>query len=149
MKLIMKNQDLFKVGEDYYLAHCISADFALGAGIAVQFNKRFYTKSQLIREYPGYLSLWDSKYVGRGDCILTDHHVFNLVTKRNYWEKPTYVSLHSALNEMKKFIVQFGIKKLAMPKIGCGLDRLEWRNVEGMIKTIFEDVDIEIVVCYQ
>lgn len=149
MRFTMLNQDLFKMSKDYYLAHCISADFALGAGIAVQFNRRFYTKSQLIRENPNYLSIWDSRYIGNGDCILTDHHVFNLVTKRNYWNKPTYVSLDSALRKMKKLVVEMGVKKLAMPKIGCGLDQLEWRNVEGLIKAIFEDVDIEIVVCYQ
>ena len=33
--------DLFNVDKKYYLAHCISADFALGKGIAVEFNKRY------------------------------------------------------------------------------------------------------------
>ena len=31
--------DLFDYKDEYYLVHCISADFALGAGIAVQFDK--------------------------------------------------------------------------------------------------------------
>ena len=34
-------KDLFTVPEDYYLAHCISADFGMGKGIVVEFNKRF------------------------------------------------------------------------------------------------------------
>ena len=29
-------RDLFSVPDDYYFAHCISADFKLGAGIAVE-----------------------------------------------------------------------------------------------------------------
>lgn len=33
-----EKRDLFRVDTDYYLAHCISADFALGAGIAKEFN---------------------------------------------------------------------------------------------------------------
>ena len=32
-------EDLFKNKNEYYLAHCISKDFALGAGIAKDFNK--------------------------------------------------------------------------------------------------------------
>ena len=40
------------------------------------------------------------------------------------------------------------IKKLVMPKIGCGLDRLSWCKVEPMVQEIFKDLDIEIVVCY-
>ena len=40
------------------------------------------------------------------------------------------------------------IKKLVIPKIGCGLDRLSWDKVEPMVQEIFKDLDIEIVVCY-
>ena len=32
-----EQRDLFSVSDDYYLVQCISADFAMGAGIAVQF----------------------------------------------------------------------------------------------------------------
>ena len=45
-------------------------------------------------------------------------------------------------------IVDPGIK-IAMPRIGCGLDRLEWGNVRRMIKCLFADTDVEILVCYQ
>jgi hypothetical protein len=36
---------------------------------------------------------------------------------------------------------------LAMPRIGCGLDRLQWENVKFMIEFVFAKVDVEIVVC--
>ena len=36
-----------------------------------------------------------------------------------------------------------------MPIIGCGLDRLEWSRVSNIIKEIFENDDIEILVCIQ
>ena len=42
-----ENKDLFTVPEDYYLAHCISADFGMGKGIVVEFNKRFDMKQKL------------------------------------------------------------------------------------------------------
>ncbi len=34
-----EKRDLFTLGADYVLAHCISADFALGAGIAKVFKE--------------------------------------------------------------------------------------------------------------
>ena len=49
MRLVEEKRDLFDVSEDYYLAHCISADFALGAGIAKEFNKRYKSKTTLER----------------------------------------------------------------------------------------------------
>lgn len=36
-----EKRDLFSVPDNYYLAYCTSADFALGKGIAVEFDKRF------------------------------------------------------------------------------------------------------------
>lgn len=40
------------------------------------------------------------------------------------------------------------VKYLAMPKIGCGLDRLQWGKVKEIICEVFKDMDVEILVCY-
>lgn len=141
-------RDLFSVDQSYHLAHCISADFALGAGIAVQFNRRFDMKNKLKRFYPNYMSYYNvqaSKGI-LGSCII-EGRVLNLVTKRNYWNKPTYKSLEDALQAMKRICERHNIKKIAMPLIGCGLDKLEWYKVSEIIKRLFSDTDIEILVC--
>lgn len=119
------------------IAHCISADYAMGAGIAVEVSKRYRVK-QYLKENG------DRKYP---QCIFTSN-VFNLVTKEKYWNKPTYESLRKALEIMKWQIVQLNIKEVAMPKIGCGLDRLQWGRVREIIKEVFQDVDITITVCH-
>ena len=138
-------RDLFSVPEDYYLVHCISADFGMGKGIVVEFNKRFNMKRILEKEYPDYLFLWQAKGM-IGDCIQQDR-VFNLITKERYWMKPTYRSLRAALHEMKDLCNEIHVKKIAMPIIGCGLDKLEWGKVSGIIKDVFKDTDIEVLVC--
>lgn len=137
MTIEIKKQNLFDVSEDYFLAHCISKDYALGAGIAVEFEKRFHLKSKLKNYNNGNFS----------DCIVIGR-VFNLVTKAKYWQKPTYDSLTSALEIMKFQMQTYEIKKIAMPKIGCGLDGLQWGRVEEIIKAVFQDVNCEILVCY-
>ena len=38
---------------------------------------------------------------------------------------------------------------IAMPFIGCGLNRLEWCKVSEIIKEVFEYTDVEILVCKQ
>ena len=40
------------------------------------------------------------------------------------------------------------IKYLGLPKIGCGLDRLQWGKVREIIKEEFKDLDIEIEIRY-
>lgn len=138
-------RDLFSVPEDYYLAHCISADFGMGKGIAVEFNKRFDMKNKLQSKYTDYLDYYNRHRIG-GDCIL-EGRVLNLITKERYFHKPTIVTMMIALKKMKEVCIENGITKVAMPTIGAGLDRLDWNKVSELMCHIFEDIDIEILVC--
>lgn len=137
-------QDLFTVPDDYYLAHCISADFGMGKGIVVEFNKRFDMKRKLQFKYPDYLNQYTHKKIG-GDCIL-EGRVLNLITKERYFHKPTIVTMRLALEKMKRICLENNITKVAMPTIGAGLDRLSWKIVSEQIKNIFDDTNIEILV---
>lgn len=47
---------------------------------------------------------------------------------------------------MKDQLKQKNIKELYIPKIGCGLDRLNWNEVENMLISVFKDMDIVITV---
>lgn len=143
-----EKRDLFSVDDSYYIAHCISADFALGAGVAKEINRRFNTREELRKEHSDFYEKW-MRYPDLHcimSCIVIGR-VINLVTKGKYYEKPTYKSLHNALALMKVKCRLSKIKKLAMPLIGCGLDRLQWDRVSAMIKEMFADEDIEILVC--
>lgn len=138
MILNEKKGNLFELDNNkYYYAHCISSDFELGAGIAVEFQKRFNLKKNLKKcssgKYPELIVL---------------NHVMNLVTKNKYWNKPTYESITKCIQYMRDMCKNCGIKYLAMPKIGCGLDRLQWGKVREIIKEEFKDLDIEIEVRY-
>jgi hypothetical protein len=139
--------DLFSVPEDYYLAHCISADFGMGKGIVVEFNNRFDMKRKLQSKYPYYLKQWQNGHYS-GDCLL-EGRVLNLITKECYWHKPTYDSLTTALVVCGLTCLNNNITKIAMPVIGCGLDRLQWNIVSEIIKEVFQNTDIEILVCKQ
>lgn len=138
-------RDLFSVPEDYYLAHCISADFGMGRGIVVEFNKRFDMKLKLQIKYPDYLNQFINHRIG-GDCIL-EGRVLNLITKERYFDKPTIITMRIALKKMKEVCIRENIDKIAMPTIGAGLDRLKWRDVVKQIENVFKDKDIEILVC--
>ena len=137
-----EQRDLFTVGDEYYFAHCISADFALGAGIAAKFDRRFRCRDML-RAFYNFSGYDEPGYV------LPTGRVFNLVTKQKYWQKPTYKTMRLALEDLKEALRIRKITKIAMPRIGCGLDRLEWETVKRMIQYIFADTDVEILICFQ
>ncbi|PZM63810.1 macro domain-containing protein [Paenibacillus dendritiformis] len=131
-------KDLFTMDDAYCLAHCISSDAKMGAGIAVEFKKRFKLASLLETAKHSPLKIGTCYKVGRA---------LNLVTKAKYWHKPTYESLTQAVVSMRVVCLEEGITVLAMPQIGCGLDKLQWGRVREIIKDVFADTDIEIVVC--
>lgn len=139
MNITIEQRDLFTVPQGYYLAHCISADFALGAGIAKVFDEIYNMRFKLFRTYDEYV------YEG-GDALLVDN-VYNLVTKPKCYHKPTYESVREALEVMKYAMEMRNTTKLAMPKIASGLDRLEWSRVYDIICEVFEDTDVEILIC--
>ena len=140
------HRDLFGTDKRYVLCHCISADFALGAGIAKAFA-RMGVKAELLKNYP--MGKWN----GNGYCLLTSagmgfhSGVLNLVTKQFYYHKPTYDTLRQALHDMKMQCISNDIKAVAMPAIGCGLDKLEFVKVSTLHQNIFKDTDLEILVC--
>ena len=150
MTIREEQRDLFTVPTDYILVHCISADFAMGAGIAKEFARRG-VKARLIEKFQGLIDI--------GDCLITAttgwRLEFNLVTKKKYWQKPTYNSLKAALIDAKLYSLMVADKgvekpkpvKLAMPRIGCGLDKLEWSKVKTIIEDVFANTDVEILVC--
>lgn len=139
--------DLFSVSDDYYFAQCISADFAMGAGIAVQFNRYFDIKNRLINKYGhSFEDRWDA-FNEHGTCLL-EGRVYNLITKKKYWFKPTYDTLKSALKAMRIMVINNpDVRKIAMPQIGCGLDQLQWDKVSEIIKEVFGELDVEVLIC--
>lgn len=142
MEFIEKTGDLFTAPQGFYLAHCISGDYALGAGIAKQFDSVYNMRFKLHRDYPIETG---KKYDYVGETLLVDN-VFNLVTKARSFHKPTHDTLYDALVDMRDQCEALGVLRLAMPKIGCGLDKMDWEEVSDMIQDVFCDTDIEIVV---
>lgn len=47
-----------------------------------------------------------------------------------------------------KVIRRCDIKYLGIPKLGCGLDKLQWKKVKEIIEEVFSDMDIEIEIRY-
>ncbi|XP_026463133.1 uncharacterized protein LOC113365803 [Ctenocephalides felis] len=134
------SKDLFEVPEDYSLCHCVAEDFIMGAGIALQFRFRFGRVADLLLQRPrtgGFAYLKDNQ-----------RFIYYLVTKQRSSGKPCIEALESSLENMRKHMLKNNVRKLAMPKIGCGLDRLRWDDVSGLIQRIFRNDRIEILVCF-
>ena len=142
MTIREENRDLLTAPQGYYLAHCITADFSLGAGVAKKIDEVYNMRNKLILDYEDSDSY--ACYVGK---VLLIDNVFNLVLKKNPTKKAKYKKLRHTLENMKDEMEANLITKVAMPKIGCGHEGLEWSRVREIIEEVFDDTDIEILIC--
>ncbi|MBN1074697.1 hypothetical protein DVV91_10120 [Clostridium botulinum] len=149
MKFNEQKGNLFELdNEKYAYVHCISSDCEMGKGIAVEFKNKYKGMQKYLREKV------ENAYKSYPLCIPAIRNKDNkvlvlfLVTKNKYWNKPTYDTLRTTLIDMRDFCFRHNVKYLAMPKIGCGLDRLQWGKVREIIKELFDDTDIVIEVRY-
>ncbi|XP_017096039.2 ADP-ribose glycohydrolase OARD1 [Drosophila bipectinata] len=137
-KLSEVEGDLFSAPKTHSLAHCVGADLAMGAGIAVKF-KQVYGKVDELR----------AQNAGSGEvAVLKDdqRYIYYLVTKPQSWGKPTYESLQASLEQMREHMRKNKIHQLAIPRIGCGIDGLEWEKVSNILEYVFGQEELEIVV---
>lgn len=138
MKLKEIKGDLFESDRECY-CQCISADFKI-------VDDKTKARDQLVKTYGDYKK-WFKKD-GAGAIVTHDPLAINLVTKLNYYDKPTYQTMDIALKQAADMCYGLDIFELSMPKIGCGFDGLKWEKVRKLIEKNFDDLDILISVYY-
>ena len=133
MKFNEQIGDLFSAEKSISLAHCVSRDFHMGKGIALEFKKRFQRVCELHEQ---------EKKIG-DVAVLSDgsRFLYYLITKERFYQKPSYDTLRRSLQKMKEHMIENKVTELAIPKIACGLDRLCWKKVQEMIMEEFSDLE--------
>uniref|UniRef100_A0A3Q1GHI1 O-acyl-ADP-ribose deacylase 1 n=1 Tax=Acanthochromis polyacanthus TaxID=80966 RepID=A0A3Q1GHI1_9TELE len=100
--------DLFSCPEDEALAHCISEDCRMGAGIAVLFKQKFKGVSELKEQ---------KRETGQCAVLMREgRFVYYLITKKRAFQKPTYTSLKQSLEDMRSHCVKNGVRRISMPR---------------------------------
>ena len=130
--------DLFSAPPSTSLAHCISRDCKLGKGVAKLFRDKFGRVAELEEQHVP---------VG-GVAVLRegDRFIYNLVTKEKYYHKPTIRTLKASLEELRRKVEESGVERLAMPRIGCGLDKLRWEDVRKLLVEVFTGSSTTLLV---
>nr|QQM16332.1 putative replicase [Tohsystermes virus] len=119
------------------IMHCVSRDGKLSAGFAL-----------LVRKDHEFIGNFDFKFdelvnVSFGD---SGRKYYHLVTKSRYFEKPSYKSVRKALDKLLVRLLIDNVKKIVLPRIGCGLDGLSWVLVKKMLKEVFFSTGISLYV---
>lgn len=113
----------------------------MSAGLALETIRRYPDIKNkikvILKANPGY------------EMIRNKNNYYNMIfllTKQNYYDKPTIDSMNSALRTLKHFCNLEDLHDLHFPKIGCGLDKLNWEDeVKPLIKTHFDNSNVKLI----
>ena len=75
-----------------------------------------------------------------------ERFIIFITTKNKNKQSATYENIYITLINLKQFCLINAINKLAMNKIGQR-DNLEWEKIRAMIRYIFRESKIEIIIC--
>ncbi|KAJ8965726.1 hypothetical protein NQ314_003932 [Rhamnusium bicolor] len=106
----MTEGNLFEAPAEFSLVHCVSTDFIMSEGIALEFRKRYRSTDVLKGQ---------GKQLGEVATLHLPDENIHLVTKSKFYHKPSYQILWQSLWYLKEYCVNHHDQFLAMPKIGC------------------------------
>lgn len=140
---------LLDAPKDYAIVQCISADCAMGV---TSNGKEIPCLALEIRKsYPSIVDFCKSRNPVVGGVVsyvAPDNRViFNLVTKDLYYVKQTQRTMYRSLVALRALATSENIFKIAVPRLGSGLDKLNWTDVSEMISETLESYFFEVLLC--
>jgi O-acetyl-ADP-ribose deacetylase (regulator of RNase III) len=128
------------------IAHQVNCQGVMGAGVAKAVKNKY---PEVYEEYRSYCDedLNDEIF---GTCLAVEVNdgkvIANLFGQNEYGVgvvQTNYKKLHSALVELKEYMIENGLITLSFPyMIGCGLAGGDVAVVEVLIRDVFDDSDI-------
>ncbi len=120
---------------------------AMGAGLALQFKKRF------AENFDAYAAACEQGRVKTGEMFVFEtgslfpKFIINFPTENHYRDKSRIEYIESGLSALTREIETRAIKSIAIPALGCGLGGLDWKEVKPLIINAFENINgVEVVV---
>ncbi|KAI5728612.1 hypothetical protein M8J77_018611 [Diaphorina citri] len=136
--------DIMAAPVEYSLGIGVSEDFRMPTGLPAQFRNEFRRLDTLLDQN---CKVGDVAILSL--AATPPRHIFYLITKKLSPSRPTLKALRSCLAQVRKECERLGVRNLALPQLGAGQDRLDWREVRPVLDLVFERSDIHVLVYMQ
>jgi len=130
------------VAKERHIVHGCNAIGVMGSGVALQIRLQ---RPQVYLGYVKFIRETENP-LGRANIVEDGDKIFgNLITQATYGRNPRvrYADPKAIETSLSEFIELTGADEIAMPRIGCGLGNLSWRND---VKPILEKFNISFQI---
>lgn len=144
MSLIEIQGDLFAVPDLDALAHGVNTIGVMGAGIAVRFRDEW---PAMFREYERACRTGDLRPGDRHAWldIFSSRWIYNLATQPRPGRCARVAHVASAVSRMVAHARAAGVRRIGLPRIGCGYGGLDYRDVRPVLLAAADDLDLVVV----
>ena len=146
MPVVFLKGDIFATEGLAAYAHGCNCAGAMGAGIAIEFQKRWP------RMYQEYALRCADRRFQLGDVfpwIENGVTVYNLATQEHWRKKAQLPALAKALRTMTALATSAGIERVGLPRIGAGLGGLDWMRVKRVLSEVGAETKVSLEVFEQ
>ncbi|KAL4152675.1 hypothetical protein QTP88_000508 [Uroleucon formosanum] len=131
------NGSLIESPEEYHIVSEIEKHYNFMSGVNYEIKQKFGNGQKLA----------PSKEIGEVNYLRDkDRYIIFLTTKSRNKQKVTYENIYLSLLNLKLLCEKHSLNKLAMNKLGF-IDQLEWTQVRAMIRYVFRNTDIDVIIC--
>jgi O-acetyl-ADP-ribose deacetylase (regulator of RNase III) len=146
MPAVFTKGDIFAAPEIRAYAHGCNCAGAMGAGIAIEFKRRWP------RMFEEYAARCADRRFGIGDVFVWsegEHTIFNLATQEHWRKKAQIPALAKSLTKMLELASHAGIERVGVPRIGAGLGGLDWARVKKVMLETAAETKVTMLVFEQ
>jgi O-acetyl-ADP-ribose deacetylase (regulator of RNase III) len=134
-----KQGDIMKDGSEA-VVNTVNTEGVMGKGIALAFKKAYPQNFELYRKAYDEGKLRTGKMLVFQTGALFPKFIINFPTKK-HWRNPSKMEyITEGLKDLVKVIQENKIESIAIPPLGCGNGKLDWRVVKPVIEAALEEV---------
>jgi len=129
------------------LVNTVNTVGVMGKGIALMFKERF------AENFRRYAVACKAKEIRTGKMFVTEVNeldgprwIVNFPTKQHWRGDSRMEWITDGLQDLRRFLIESGVKSVAIPPLGAGNGGLDWNDVRPQIEAALADLDTEILV---
>lgn len=141
--MIKRKGDLFTTDSDA-IGHGVNVLGLMGAGIALPMKEKYpdnfesyEIQCKMKALTPGGVHIYPALELGRKSNYYPEVRIIvNMASQNRPGADASYVWLFQAADAAAKQLQEIGLRKVAIPLIGCGLGGLVWSHAEKVLEAV-------------
>ncbi len=147
MITFLQDADIFEVNADIIVCP-VNTSGVMGAGLALEFKKRFPSYFKWYKTSCDHMAIvvGEVTFYRSTDGYYGFTDICSFPSKNDYQYPSHIYRIKSGMQDLAYKIKNRSIQSIAIPKLGCGLGGLDWKDVCPVIVAALEGIECDVYI---